>query len=217
MASVPTADVARFGVGLRAGDRHYRAYVGPPERYDLIAAMQFNLLTGHGLRETHNLLDIGCGSLRLGRLAIPYLRPGNYYGIEPNIWLVEEGIEKECGRDLIRLKQASFSDRDDFGLTCFGTQFDYLVAQSIFSHAAARQIEACLEEACRCMHAHSQFFATFMAGETDYDGDQWLYPDCCRYRPEKMRAMASAHGLALTPVDMPHPHGQTWVMFRRVA
>jgi hypothetical protein len=175
----------------------------------VIAAMQFNLLTNHGLRETHKLLDIGCGSLRFGRLAIPYLRPGNYYGIEPNNWLVEQGINGECGQDLIQIKQPSFSDRDDFGLTCFGVQFDYLVAQSIFSHAAAHQIEACLKEASGCMHADSKFFATYVAGDTDYDGDQWLYPGCCNYTAEKMRAMAEAHGLALTTDEMPHPHGQT--------
>ncbi|HVB80654.1 MAG TPA: hypothetical protein VNE82_12010 [Candidatus Binataceae bacterium] len=31
--------------GRAADDAHYRAFVGPPDRYDLIAALQFNLLT----------------------------------------------------------------------------------------------------------------------------------------------------------------------------
>jgi len=42
-----------LGVGLKPGDAHYRAYVGPPEDYDLIAAMTFNLLTTLGLRQHH--------------------------------------------------------------------------------------------------------------------------------------------------------------------
>ena len=62
-----------LGLGLKPGDAHYRAYVGPPEDYDLIAAMTFNLLTTLGLRQHHSLLDVGCGSLRIGRLLIPYL------------------------------------------------------------------------------------------------------------------------------------------------
>ena len=37
-----------LGLGLKPGDPHYRAYVGPPEDYDLIAAMTFNLLTTLG-------------------------------------------------------------------------------------------------------------------------------------------------------------------------
>src|SRR5690242_11872125 len=75
------------GLGLGAGDPHYRSFVGPPERYDLLAALQFNLLTSLGLREYHSLLDIGCGSLRAGRLFMTYLLPGNYCGVEPEQWL----------------------------------------------------------------------------------------------------------------------------------
>lgn len=68
---------------LEAGDRHYRAFVGPLDRYDLLGAGQMALLYLLGLREHHRVLDFGCGSLRLGRLLIPYLRPGRYFGIEP--------------------------------------------------------------------------------------------------------------------------------------
>ena len=43
-------------------EKNYRAFVGPEELYDVIGAMQFNLLTFLGLRGDHYLLDIGCGS-----------------------------------------------------------------------------------------------------------------------------------------------------------
>ncbi len=66
---------------LKPGDPHYRAYVGPPLEYDLVGASQFRLLTTLGLRAGHRCLDLGCGSLRAGRLLIPYLDPGNYFGI----------------------------------------------------------------------------------------------------------------------------------------
>jgi SAM-dependent methyltransferase len=57
-----------------------------------MGATQFRLLTTLGLREHHSLLDFGCGSLRAGRLLIPYLLPGRYYGLEPNRCLIEDGI-----------------------------------------------------------------------------------------------------------------------------
>jgi cyclopropane fatty-acyl-phospholipid synthase-like methyltransferase len=205
---------AAFGLGLAPGDLHYRAYVGPPERYDLIAAMQFNILTHFGLREHHRVLDIGCGSLRLGRLAIPYLRPGNYYGIEPHQWLIDEGIERECGRDLIDIKQPHFSNDSDFTLSVFGVTFDFLIAQSIFTHAAASQITRCLREAAACMHPQSKFLATYAQGESDYDGDGWLYPDCCTYRESTLVGMAESHGLSCTPVDWRHPHAVSWVLLQ---
>ncbi len=57
-----------LGLGLLPGANHYRAYVGYAKNYDLIAAMTFNLLTTIGLRQNHKLVDVGCGSLRIGRL-----------------------------------------------------------------------------------------------------------------------------------------------------
>ena len=105
---VPLDDQESLGVGLKPGDAHYRAYVGPPEDYDLIAAMAFNLLTTLGLRQHHSLLDVGCGSLRIGRLLIPYLNRGKYFGIEPNEWLVREGIKRELGETLLQIKCPTF-------------------------------------------------------------------------------------------------------------
>jgi len=54
----------QFGEKEEIGGNHFRAYVGPPNYYDLIGATQFNLLTLFGMRETSTLLDIGCGSLQ---------------------------------------------------------------------------------------------------------------------------------------------------------
>ena len=82
----------------------YKPYVGPDDKYDLIASMQFNLLTFMGLRDYHKLLDIGCGSLRVGRLLIPYLLKGNYFGLEPEKWLVNEALANELGRDILGTK-----------------------------------------------------------------------------------------------------------------
>lgn len=83
---------------LPTGSHHYRAFVGSPEKYDLVSAIQFNLLTSIGLRENHYLLDIGCGSLRGRRLFIVYLLSAHYLEIEPEKWLIEEGIKKELGK-----------------------------------------------------------------------------------------------------------------------
>src|SRR5216684_432299 len=104
----PSNDRENLGLGLKPGDPHYRAYVGPAEDYDLIAAMTFNLLTTLGLRQHHSLLDLGCGSLRVGRLLIPYLNKEKYFGLEPNEWLVQEGIRNEIGETLVRIKRPRF-------------------------------------------------------------------------------------------------------------
>src|SRR5277367_6499807 len=98
-------------------DALHRAFVGPPDRYDLASAGQFSLLTALGLREEHTLLDIGCGSLRGGRLFIPYLNPEKYFGIEPEQWLIDQGIAAEIGRDLANIKKPAFSNDSNFTLS----------------------------------------------------------------------------------------------------
>ncbi len=195
---------------LRPAGAH-RYYVGPAESYDLVAAGQFNLLTLLGLREDHTLLDVGCGSLRAGRLFITYLLPGRYHGIEPNRWLVQVGLRKEVGRSMRRLKRPNFSYDDGFTLTTFGHQFDFIVAQSIFTHAAAGQIGRCLSESKRVMHAESLFLATFLEGAENYAGSDWSYPDGVYYTRAFMFSLVSEAGLIARTLSWQQAGGQTWI------
>lgn len=110
--------------------------------------MQFNLLMSLGLREHHSLLYIGCGSLRGGRLLIMYLLPDRYYGIEPETWLLDEGIAKHLGRGLMSTSRPVFSNNANFTLTQFNRTFDFLLAQSVSptlrwrkSNGALRKLE----------------------------------------------------------------------------
>lgn len=197
---------------MGAGDKNYRAWVGPPKRFDTIAASQFQLLTLAGLRERHTLLDIGCGSLRAGRLFLSYLAPGNYYGIEPEEWVLEEGIREQLGKEFMELKRPTFIHDRDFTMTEFGRQFDYLLAQSILSHTSLEQVERCLDQARQVMTESSVFFATFVEGEKDYDGQEWVYPGIAHFRPETMLRVAGEHGLDMELVDWHHPT-QQWAAF----
>jgi len=203
----------RLGKDLLPGVRHYRAYVGPTENYDLVAAMQFNLLTFLGLTENHYLLDVGCGSLRSGKLFIPYLLPGRYFGIEPNQWLIDEGIRNEVGRTLIDIKKPVFSNESNFTLSQFDQEFDFILAQSIFSHASQPQIRRCLSQAKKVMKPTSIFAATFVEGEEDYEGDEWVYPDCVTYTPDCINRLAEEQGFACILIDWLHPNTQKWVLF----
>ena len=205
---------AGLGLDLHAGDQHYRAFVGPPKDYDLISAMVFNLLTCIGLRQHHRVLDIGCGSLRVGRLLIPYLNPGHYFGVEPNRWLVEEGIEHEIGRDLVRIKAPVFSFQASLEEFKNPLQLDFAVAQSVFSHCGKDLINGWLAQVAAHLSDRGALLATFLPDEQDHEGEGWVYPGCVKYQPATMAAMASASGLSLTVLDWAHPR-QTWALFNR--
>jgi SAM-dependent methyltransferase len=198
---------------LKPGDRHYRSFVGHPEKFDIVSAMQFNLLTFLGLREFHKLLDIGCGSLRAGRLFIPYLNSENYFGIEPEKWLVQEGIQHELGKELIDIKKPSFLYGYDFPVINFGQTFNFVIAQSIFSHSSPNQIIHCLNGVQRTLASDGLFAATFVHGETDYNGTDWVYPECIHYTEQRIHQLAAECDLAFKVIDWPHPAGQTWGLF----
>ncbi len=202
----------RLGQDLAIGSHHYRAFVGPPEKYDLVAANQVTLLFSLGLREFHYLLDIGCGSLRAGRLLIPYLLPEHYFGIEPERWLVEEGIQNEVGQDLLCIKRPTFSHDSNFDCTQFGHRFDFIIIQSIFSHASRAQIHRCLGEVTKCLRRSGIVAATFVKGDNDYQGESWVYPECVTYRLEEIQSLAATYGLLVEEIHWPHPNGQTWVV-----
>ncbi len=202
-----------LGAGLKPGDAHYRAYVGPPDDYDLVAAMTFNLLTTLGLRQHHSLLDVGCGSLRIGRLLIPYLNRGKYFGVEPNEWLVKEGIKRELGEALLQIKHPTFFFSDSPEATAQAkVSFDFALAQSIFSHCGLDLIQNWLSAISHSLAEDGALVATFLPGEQDSPTTGWVYPECVNYRPSTMRQAAAEAGLRFEILDWKHPR-QTWAVF----
>jgi hypothetical protein len=201
-----------LGLGLKPGDPHYRAYIGRPENYDLVAAMTFNLLTTLGLRQHHSLLDVGCGSLRIGRLLVPYLNRGKYFGVEPNEWLIDEGIRRELGETLVQIKRPTFffSDSPDT-IAQAKIAFDFAVAQSIFSHCGLDLIKGWLSAISRSLARDGALVATFLIGEEDSAATGWIYPDCVNYRPATLERAAEAVNLRFEILDWKH-HSQTWAL-----
>jgi hypothetical protein len=198
-----------LGIGLKPGSQHYRAFVGPPADYDLIAGLTAGLLFALGLREHHMLADLGCGSLRVGRLLIPYLRPRRYHGFEPNMWLVSEGIKRELGRDLIRIKHPEFHDRQDFGLAAVGVQFDFVLAQSVFSHTYPDLLLEGARGVATGLSDDGILVATYKPGKPTETGSGWLYPGVVTYEWTQVAEVFSMAGLSAHLVDWPHPR-QRW-------
>jgi SAM-dependent methyltransferase len=209
----PSNDQESLGLELKAGDSHYRAYVGPPEDYDLIAAMTFNLLTTLGLRQHHSLLDVGCGSLRVGRLLIPYLNRGKYFGIEPNEWLVEEGIKREIGEALLPIKRPTFFFSDSpAALSQAKISFDFVLVQSIFSHCGLDLISHWLSGISQSLAPGGALLATFLPSEEDSPRTGWVYPECVSYRPATLKRVAAVANLRFEILNWKHPR-QTWALF----
>lgn len=198
--------------------KSYRAFVGPENKYDVMSAIQFIRLFQIGLRGDSTLLEIGAGSLRAARLFIPYLKENRYFGLEPERWLVEDGLSKELGKDIITIKNPHFVYNHEFdfsGLPLPSQGVDYCLAQSIFSHTSAEQFQLALSNVTKVLAPKGVFIATYVKGEKDYRGVQWVYPECVTFRPETVAYMAESTGLSVREMEWLHPNDQTWLLFAK--
>jgi SAM-dependent methyltransferase len=179
-----------------------------------MGATQFRLLCSIGLRSHHRLLDFGCGSLRAGRFLIAYLDPDHYWGVEPNRWLLEDALRHQIGDDMVRIKRPSFDHNDRFEAQHLATTFDFIVAQSIFSHCSIPLIRRSLEQFAAVLEPEGLIVATFVEGPADHTGDDWVYPDVVEYRRRTIRAAISAADLVGQRIPWYHPR-QSWYVLAR--
>jgi hypothetical protein len=145
---------------------------------------------------------------------IPYLNQGNYFGVEPNEWLVNDGIENEVGKDLVRIKKPTFSFCASMEEFKEPLSLDFAIAQSIFSHCGKDLIKGWLSQLSFHLKDDGALLATFLIDDKDYDGKGWVYPGCVAYQPETMEEIASAVNLDFTLIDWSHPR-QTWALFSK--
>lgn len=92
----------------------------------------------------HKFLDIGCGSLRLGRHLIPWLNKGNYIGLEANEEVMNAGIELEMlDAGHIAEYAPSFYCNSTFD---FEETVDIAWANSVFTHLTLEDIGLCFNK-----------------------------------------------------------------------
>lgn len=132
-------------------------------RWEEIGGWQFNLLVRRGLTPNKRLLDIGCGTLRGGRHFIRYLNPSNYTGLDLSTKALKYAGQLVVSEGLA-LRQPRLILCEGGRLTfkvLIGETFDFILAQSVFTHLPPALIAECLEHLPQCMHGESRFYFTF--------------------------------------------------------
>jgi len=230
-----TGQVAKYNE-VAFGD-HYRSFVGPIIEYGSKASSFFVLLATFGLEDEHRLLDVGCGSLRLGRLLIPFLNRGHYFCLEPNSWLHNLSIQYELGKDILHLKKPTFINHSNFSVPENIGSMDFIFVNSIFSHTAPDLLGLAVENLAKVMHERSVLLATFFVeGFSTFDSvsftpvgqihalryDQeglsgWYYDDnggAVTYEEDFLHSFFGKYSLFLKRITFPHS-SQTWYAIAR--
>jgi SAM-dependent methyltransferase len=118
---------------------------GLREDFEQVGRLQLICLLREGLDPQSNVLDVGCGALRGGYWLIHFLDAGRYFGIEPTERLLELGRTRVLEPEVLELKQPRFDSNDRFDFSVFGTEFDFVLARSVWTHAARGHIQAMLD------------------------------------------------------------------------
>jgi SAM-dependent methyltransferase len=178
------ADTARSAEAAVGGRTH--------EEWLSVGKLQFDYLTGHGLKPGMRMLEIGCGNLRAGRLFIGYLGPGDYYGLDisPDILLA---AQRTLAEENLQYKVPHLTLVSDLKLGFLPPgHFDVVHAHSVFSHSPLPVIEECLAHVGRVMRPGGFFDFTF--DRTEGAEHQVLREDFY-YRTETLTALAARYGL----------------------
>jgi glycosyltransferase involved in cell wall biosynthesis len=154
------------------------AFMGVPiEGFAESGRMQLDALVRLGLEPGSRLLDVGCGVLRGGYWLVQFLNADRYFGIEPHAGRLAVG-KSLLPPGLLAAKRPRFDGNPDFELTVFGETFDFVMADSIWSHAAKSQIETMLDSLLRVSHEKTVLLASYLpAGSglgSDYLGSTWV-------------------------------------------
>jgi ubiquinone/menaquinone biosynthesis C-methylase UbiE len=117
----------------------------------------------------HNakMLDLGCGSLRLGHLLIPEMQPENYIGFDINRNLINKGIEHEIDNSIIEKKKPKFITNNDMNFEEIeDNSLDYVWCYAVFIHVNDDTVSKALQNLRHKLKPNAPIYSTFHFNET---------------------------------------------------
>lgn len=194
----------------------HRRYVGG--LWKQMGILQFEFLIKQGLKPNHCLLDIGCGSLRLGSRLIPYLQPGNYIGIEKEQSLLDAGLLYELPAKLLKDRKPLFIQSSNFEFELMQRHVDMAIANSLFTHLSADQILICLKRLRPWLKQGGCLYASFFEVKDEYENPMYSHDHgFFAYTQGQMLNFGVEAGLTAHYIgNWYHPRRQQMMVFRQV-
>lgn len=185
--------------------------------WEEIGQLQLDFLVSQGLKPHSYLLDIACGSLRLGVKAIPYLERSHYLGVEKEIDLVKAGLEMELDREVRQAKEPKIVVSDSFEFEKLGKKADFAIAQSLFTHLPPDSVHLCFRKLHPWLEDDGAFYATFKETPRKVHNPRKPHDHgYFAYTREEMCGFGEAHGFTPRCIgDWGHPRQQVMVEYRK--
>ena len=195
----------------------HRRYVGG--LWKQIGTLQFEFLIKQGLKPNHRLLDIGCGSLRLGSRLIPYLQPGNYIGIEKEQSLLDAGLLYELPDRVIKDRKPLLIQSSNFEFELIQCYVDMAIANSLFTHLPAEHILICLKRLKPWLKQGACLYASFFEVSHEYENPTYQHDHgFFAYTKAQMLNFGVQAGLSVHYIgNWNHPRGQKMIVFEQVS
>ena len=170
-------------------------------------------LQAEGMTPADHLLDIGCGSLRLGHLAVPFLDPGHYWGTDASLALMRHGRTAELA-DPARLPEDQLVEDADFAFPGIPDRITFAIAFGVFTHLPADRLRPALANLrARLPNLRAALVSLFLSDASDptrqADGVV-THPDRPPYHRPRAAVVAEARAAGFTPswADRQLPRGQ---------
>jgi len=176
----------KAGIEAAVNSGGHRSVVGG--LWEEIGQLQIDFLVSRGLRPQHRLLDIGCGSLRAGVKFVRYLDPERYFGTDINQSLMTAGYDIELTNERLtdKLPRSHLVVDDGFDFSWCPVDFDFVLAQSVFTHLPLNFLRVCLERLHKVVLPGASFFATIFE----------IPENCPSFEPYQHSGGVTSHGAA---------------------
>lgn len=207
----------------------HRAAVGGV--WDELGTLAIDYLTAQGLQPDMQVLDLGCGALRVGVRLVDFLEPDRYFGVDMSEEILDAGYDVELAAVGLqhKLPRAHLVPTDDFEFASLpkSEPFDMALAQSLFTHTPVNDLRLCLINLADVTRPGATLHATFFMVPDDrwptpFDhepGGITSYPTSNPYHFTVSDLGHAASGLPWKvgeAKDWGHPRAQAMVVFTRL-
>jgi len=164
--------------GIKNGILPHRYYTA--DFWEETIPLILKFLKTQGLKPSHKIADLGCGSFRSGLSLIPYLEEKNYYGVDINEFLLEDGYEYEIKKNNLdnKFPLNNIKITHDYNMEDFNVKFDYIWSFSLWTHLNLNECDKCLFEVSKVIKKSGVYLTTcFLVDEKNYKTINYVKSD----------------------------------------